>query len=80
MVTWLLARPSPGAVNSGMRVVVASKRQSVYGVLMRSSGWSRVHRPPPTGKTLFFFASARKSCFISARRAGSLAARSLACV
>ena len=30
----MLSRPSPGAVNSGMRTVVASKVQLEYGVLI----------------------------------------------
>ena len=58
-----------------MRVVVASNRQDVYGLLMASSGWNRVHSPPPMGSALFAFASARNNSFIFASRSGSLSAR-----
>ena len=52
MVTVLLSRPMPGAVNSGIRVVVASNCQLVYGVLIRSSGCRRSQMPAPRGSDL----------------------------
>src|SRR5208337_1540995 len=77
--TRLLRLPRAGAVNSGMRVVVASNRHDLYGLEMTSLGWNRVQSPPPMGSALLAFASARNRSFILASRSGSLFARSSAC-